>query len=338
MNGAIRTLALAGAARGHETIGIRRGYAGLLERDVVPLDPAAVDGISRLGGTILGSSRSAEFPTEDGQGRARGAILELRLDALVVIGGNGSLTGAHLLSRSRPCQVVGLPASIDNDVGHCGLAIGVDTAVNTIVDACDRISDTARAHRRAFIVEVMGRNCGFLAMRAGIAAEADAIIFGESHLVEDQIVERLRSVLRRAFAPGRDKTRCLIIKSEGVKIPVARLAARLQEHLTEDAPGVDVRETVLGHVVRGGSPSALDRMIAQRLGYAAALACEAGLHDVMLAWDAPGAPGAPTQDPSIRAVPIADVIIETGRLLSGESPVVRRRIAMLEQVQDLMAL
>jgi 6-phosphofructokinase 1 len=233
--------------------------------------------------------------------------------------------------------VVGIPASIDNDVGHCGLAIGVDTAVNTIVEACDRISDTARAHRRAFLVEVMGRRCGFLAMRAGIAAEADAILYGERQLGEEELVERLRTVLRRCFAGGRGKTRALIVKSEGVDVPTARLVERLQAHLAEDAPGVEIRETVLGHVVRGGSPSALDRLIAQRLGYAAVLACEAGAHDVMLAWEAHGAPGHATADPSIRAVAIADVLEETQRLLDGTSPVVQRRIALLKQVEDLLA-
>jgi 6-phosphofructokinase 1 len=338
MNGAVRTLALAGIARGHETIGIRRGYAGLLERDTAPLDLSAIDGISRMGGSILGSSRSALFPTPEGQARARDAIAALDLGALVVIGGNGSLTGAHLLAGQVAARVIGLPASIDNDIGHCGLAIGVDTALNTIVEACDRISDTARAHRRAFLVEVMGRHCGFLAMRAGIAAEADAILFGEGHLSEDEIVARLRNVLRRAFAPGRDKTRALIIKSEGVPVATRRLVERLQEHLSEDAPGVEIRETVLGHVVRGGNPSALDRMIAQRLGYAAALAAEQGATDIMLSWDAPGSPGTPTTDPSIRSIPLADVLTETAHLLDGSSPVLKRRIAMLRQVEDLLAL
>jgi 6-phosphofructokinase 1 len=341
MNAAVRTIVLAGTGRGHEVIGFRRGYTGLLERDAFPLDLGAVDGITRLGGSILGSSRSSLFPTAEGQARAADAIRSLGLDVLIVIGGNGSLAGAHLLVSSGACRVIGLPASIDNDIGHTGLAIGVDTAVNTIVEACDRISDTARAHHRAFLVEVMGRHCGFLAMRAGIAAEADAILFGESRLSEDEIVARLRQVLRRCFAPGRDKTRALIVKSEGVPIPSRRLVERLQVHLAEDAPGVDIRETVLGHVVRGGSPSALDRLIAQRLGYAAVLACDVGRNDVMLGWDVPGGregAGEPTPDPSIRAVPIADVLAETAKLLDGTSAVLKRRIDLMRQVEDLLAL
>src|SRR6185437_618288 len=164
------------------------------EGDATELTLPAIVGITHVGGTILGSSRSAEFPTPEGQARARSRLAAMGVDALVVIGGNGSLTGAHLLARDRPCSIVGLPASIDNDIGHSGLSIGVDSAVNTIVEACDRISDTARAHRRAFIVEVMGRHCGFLAMRAGLAAEADAILYGESGLGEDELVARLRKV------------------------------------------------------------------------------------------------------------------------------------------------
>jgi 6-phosphofructokinase 1 len=338
MNAALRTVAVAGLARGHEVWGIRRGYTGLLEGDATRLDLRTVEAVSGLGGTILGSARSAVFPTPEGQARAQAQICSLGIEALVVIGGNGSLAGAHLLARERPCTIVGLPASIDNDVGYCGLSIGTDTAINTIVEACDRISDTARAHRRAFLVEVMGRHCGFLAMRAGIAAEADAILYGESRLDEDELVERLRVVLRRCFSPERDKKRVLIVKAEGVRVPTARLAERLQHHLLEDAPGVEIRETILGHVVRGGRPSALDRLIAQRLAYAALLACENGTHDVLLAWEAPGGHGAATQDPSVRAVALADVLTESQRLVDGTSPVTRRRLDLLRQVEDLLAL
>jgi 6-phosphofructokinase 1 len=338
MNAALRAVVAAGHQRGHDVLGVRRGYQGLLDGDAGPLDLAAVEGITRLGGTILGSSRSAEFPTHEGQAKAKARLNELGVGALVVIGGNGSLTGAHLLAGDGGLAVVGLPASIDNDVGHCGLAIGVDTAVNTIVEACDRISDTARAHRRAFVVEVMGCSCGYLAMRAGLAAEADAILYGEQQLAEDEIVDRLRGVLRRCFAPGGYKKRALIVKSEGVAMKTSRLVERLARHLAEDAPGVDVRETVLGHVVRGGSPSATDRVIAQRLAYAAVVAIERGQTDTMLGWDVPGGFGAKTDDPQVRLVPLAEVLAETARLLDGTSPVLKRRMAMLAQVEDLLAI
>jgi 6-phosphofructokinase 1 len=339
MNAALRTIAVVGIARGHQVLGIRRGYEGLLAGDAVELAVAEMEGIARFGGTILGSARSSRFPTDAGQEEARARLRDLRLDALVVIGGNGSLAGAHRLAEGRPCLVVGLPASIDNDVGHSGLSIGVDTAVNTIVEACDRISDTARAHRRAFIVEVMGRHCGFLAMRSGIAAEADAILYGEAgELGEDELVARLTKVLEQCFAPGKHKKRCLVLKAEGVKVSTAVLVKRLQSFLDAHIPGVDVRETVLGHVVRGGSPSALDRLIAQRLGFGAVLACEHGAHDVMLGWDVPGEHGRETPDNHVRAIPLADVLEESARLVDGTSPVVRQRLALLAAVQDILAL
>lgn len=339
MNAAVRTVAIVGIARGHEVFGVRNGYEGLLAGDLVPLTPHDVEGISRFGGTMLGSARSKVFPTEQGQKQARERIAEHALDALVVIGGNGSLTGAHVLGADKPCQILGLPASIDNDIGHCGLAIGVDTAVNTIVEACDRISDTARAHRRAFVVEVMGRHCGFLAMRAGIAAEADAILYGEAgELSEDQLVARLTDVLDRAFSAERNKKRVLIMKAEGVEVSTHALVTRLQAHIDEVAPGVDVRETVLGHVVRGGNPSALDRVIAQRLGFATVLAAEQGAHDIMLGWDVPYAHGEATADNHVRVIPIADVLEETEKILDGTSPVVKTRIALLEKARDVLAL
>lgn len=340
MNAALRTLGVAGTGRGHEVLGIVRGYDGLLDAEAITLDPKTVEGATRLGGTILGSARCLAFPTPDGQARAAASIAKLGLDALVVIGGNGSLAGAHALATGAASglRVIGIPASIDNDVGHCGLAIGCDTAVNTIVQACDRISDTARAHHRAFIVEVMGRKCGFLAMRAGIAAEADAILYGEKELSEEQVVEQLRGVLRRCFAPGGHKRRCLIIKSEGVGIPIHRLVERLEPTLAIDAPGVDLRETVLGHVVRGGDPSALDRTIAQRLAFGSIVLCERGATDVMLSWEVPGSFGQETPDPSVRIVPLPEVLAETARLLDGTSPILRRRLELLSQVEDLFTL
>jgi 6-phosphofructokinase 1 len=333
MNAAVRAIAVVGASRGHSVVGIRDGYSGLLAGRVMNLDPDSIEGITRHGGTMLGSSRCLEMMEPGGDERANVRLGELGIQGLVVIGGNGSLTGAHKLAQVGAGKIVGLPASIDNDVGHAGLAIGVDTAVNTIVSACDRISDTARAHRRAFIVEVMGRNCGFLAMRAGIAAEADAILYGESSLAEDEVVDRVRGVLRRCFAKGRSKKRALIVKSEGLAVPVGVLRKRIQTHLDEDAPGVDIRETVLGHVVRGGDPSALDRTIALRLGFASIVALETGMSDVMLGWEPPFGVGRETVDPSVRMIGLEDVLEETARLLDGTSPVIQRRIEMLKQVE-----
>jgi 6-phosphofructokinase 1 len=344
MNAAIRAVVKAARAQGHDVLGIRRGYEGLLANDTVPLDLVDVDGVSRYGGTLLGSARSLEFPTPAGQARGRERIVAMGLDGLVVIGGNGSLTGAHAIAGNpagAPCLVVGIPASIDNDIGHTSLAIGVDTAVNTIVEACDRISDTAQAHRRAFIVEVMGRRCGYLAMRAGIAADADAILFAESADDEEAVVARLRALLKRSFAADRNKRRVLIVKAEGVAISTAVLVKRLGASLAEDAPGVDIRETILGHVVRGGSPSALDRVLAQRLGTGAVAALVDGRTDVMLAWEIPPGTqpvGEATGDPSVRRVPLADVLAETEKMLDGTSEPTRRRIALLARAEALLAL
>lgn len=339
MNAALRVIAVLGTAQGHEVLGIRRGYEGLLAGDVVTLTPGAVEGIARAGGTMLGSARSKVFPTPEGQTQAKAKIRELGLEGLVVIGGNGSLTGAHLLGQDRPCRIVGIPASIDNDVGYSMMSIGVDTAVNTIVEACDRISDTARAHRRAFVVEVMGRHCGFLAMRAGIAAEADAILYGEDgEQTLDGLTERLTGVLRRCFGGGSEKKRCLIVKAEGVEVPTKEIVARLQAFLDEEIPGVDCRETVLGHVVRGGNPSALDRLIAQRLGYAAGAALLRGAHDVMVGWDVPDTVGKDTGDRRVRLVPIGEALAETERLLDGTSPVARARLTLLEKVEQLLSM
>lgn len=336
MNAAIRAMTVVSVARGHTVVGIRNGYAGLLAGEHGEIEPDALEGVTRQGGTMLGSSRCLEMMNAEGQARAAERLVELRIDGLVVVGGNGSLTGAHALAGRGAIRVVGLPASIDNDVGHAGLAIGVDTAVNTIVEACDRISDTARAHRRCFVVEVMGRNCGFLAMRAGIAAEADAVLYGEASLSEEDIAHRMKRMLGRCFRPGRAKKRVLIVKSEGLPVPVARLRQLIEHGLSEVAPGVDVRETVLGHVVRGGAPSALDRTIAQRLGFGAIQALEGGVSDVMLGWEPPFGVGRETMDPSVRVIPLEEVLAETGRLLDGTSPVILRRMALLKQVEEVL--
>jgi 6-phosphofructokinase 1 len=338
MNAAVRTVAKLAAARGHEAMAVRDGYSGLMAGTIEPLGVREVDGISRLGGTILGSARAPEFHDKEGRARALAAMDEHRVDGLIVIGGNGSLTGAHMLAQESDKHVVGVPASIDNDIGHTRTAIGVDTAVNTIVEACDRITDTATAHRRAFVVEVMGRDCGFLAMRAGIAAEADAILYAESGQSDDEIVERLRGIIRTSFSAERDKRRVLIIKSEGVRIPTVELCDRLRSHLDEDAPGVSLRETVLGHVVRGGRPSQTDRVVAQRLAFGATLAVEDGATDVMVGWEVPAEAGDATADPRVRRVALADVLSETARLLDGTSPVTQARVALLRQAEKVLSL
>ncbi len=339
MNAAIRSIVKAGIGRGHDVIGVDRGYSGLLDGAWRPLCFADVDGISRRGGTILGSARCREMMTPAGLSRAVSQLDAAGLDGLVVIGGNGSLTGARaLVGAGAKTHLVGVPASIDNDLGCTAIAIGVDTALNTIVEACDRISDTASAHRRVFIVEVMGRQCGYLAMRAGIAAEADCILYAEKQIGEDELVERLRGLIRTSFSGAREKRRVLIIKAEGVAVKTTTLVERLSAHLDDDAPGVDIRETILGHVVRGGAPSVTDRVIAQRLGFAAVMAIEDGATNVMCGWEPPQGMGDKTADASIRRVTLDVVLDETAKLLDGRSPVTQGRLRLLSQVEGLLAL
>ncbi len=339
MNACIRSLVKAGIGRGHRIIGVSRGYSGLLDGEVKELTLAEVDGISRRGGTILGSARCKEMMTVVGQDKALAQLSTLGFDGLVVVGGNGSLTGAQVLvARGAATKIVGVPASIDNDLGATSLAIGVDTALNTIVEACDRISDTASAHRRVFIVEVMGRQCGYLAMRAGIAAEADAILYAEKHMTEDAVVEKLRNLIKKSFSSSREKKRVLIVKAEGVAAKTSRIVERLNETLEEDAPGVDIRETILGHVVRGGAPSVTDRVIAQRLGFGALNAIEDGVTNVMVGWEPPLNLGEKTSDPSIKRVTLDVVLDETRKLIDGTSPVTQARVALLSKVEGLLAL
>src|SRR5689334_13521751 len=196
MNAAIRAAALVGRAAGMDVVGIERAYRGMLDDAFVPLGPAECAGILREGGTILGSARCKEFHQREVRDQARAVLSARGVDGLVVIGGNGSLTGAMALTDpaelgNQTLRVIGVPASIDNDLGLTGLSIGVDTAMNTIVEACDKIADTATAHDRTFIVEVMGRDCGYLAMTSGIAVGADLVLFPEAHKPEEQIIDQI---------------------------------------------------------------------------------------------------------------------------------------------------
>lgn len=332
MNAAVHSLTKACIAAGHTPVGICDGYSGLLAGEHEVLTLQRIDGISRYGGTFLGTARSSVFPTPAGQAQAKEQLRALALDGLVVIGGNGSLAGARALAQGGAVRVVGLPASIDNDIGYTHVAIGVDTAVNTIVEACDRISDTADSHRRAFIVEVMGRHCGYLAMRAGVAADADAILFSEEPHELEATVERLTQLMRHSFSPERRKRRVLIVKAEGVDISAQILVDRLDGVV----PDIGVRLTVLGHVVRGGSPSALDRLIAQRLAVGALQAILDGDNDVMMSWHS--GVGTPTQDIRVSRVPLHDVLEETARMLDLSSPDTQQRVKMARRAEALLAL
>ncbi len=272
MNTCIRAVVRAGVARGLSVFGVREGYDGLLRGDVRELRARDVGYILQHGGTMLHTARCPEMLDPAGRRQVVRRVNEADLDALVVIGGDGSLSGAHALAELG-VRVVGVPASIDNDIWGTNMAIGVDTALNTIMDAIDKLRDTASSHQRAFLVETMGRHSGYLALMAGLVCGADVILVPEV----DTTLEEVETTIEEAYARG--KTHALIVIAEGAKLASQEVA----EFLAGRDVGFESRLTILGHVQRGGRPSAFDRMIASRLGYAAVKAVAAGESDVMVA-------------------------------------------------------
>ena len=345
MNAAVRAAARVGAELGLDMVGVEDGYAGLIEGRIAPLDIRVLDEAARRGGTALGTARSKAFQTPEGRQRAREVIAKHDLRGLLVVGGNGSLTGARTLqdieTKRGKLVVGGVPASIDNDLACTSMSIGVDTAMNTIVEACDRIFDTATAHRRTFIVEVMGRDCGYLAMTAGIAAGADAVLVREADKTEEQIVDQVVRTMQRAYGPqpagAATKRRVLVIKSEGVALDSAQLRDRVEEKIKVLLPDVDTRVTVLGHVVRGGTPTAFDRLLGARLGNAALRAMVAGHTDFMAGWGGPGITRAACPwDPYVVLTPLEEVLAETAKLMAGDSDLARWRKRVFAEVEEIL--
>jgi 6-phosphofructokinase 1 len=255
MNPCIRAVVRAGLAHDLTVFGIEAGYEGLIHGKLKSMGPRDVGSILQRGGTILQTARSQEFRTPHGQREAIRQLNNAEIDGLVVIGGDGSLNGAVALNE-QGVQVVGIPASIDNDIYGTDMCIGVDTALNTVVDAIDKLRDTASSHNRAFLVEIMGRQCGYLALRAGIICGAELVLIPE---VETPL-EDISKVVNDAYTRG--KTHCIIVVAEGFKPHTAELAQKLE---ALDL-GFDTRVTILGHIQRGGKPSAFDRMLASRFG------------------------------------------------------------------------
>ncbi len=346
MNSALRAVAKLGAARGVRVFGSLEGYDGLIDGQFRELTRVLSDGTVSVdreadaaggqGGTLLGSARSARFRDSAGRTTAHEQLKKLGAEGLIVIGGNGSLTGAHHFAGETNFKVIGVPGSIDNDIGCTSTSLGVDTALNTIVEACDRISDTARAHRRAFVVEVMGRDSGYLAMASAIAMAADAVLMREAGKSEAQLVDDIAAVIRAGFARG--KRRVLVIKAEGVQAPCTRLVRLTEEKMKEELPSLEIRATVLGHVVRGGNPSYLDRAVAGRLGFAALSSLLKGLSDQMVAWLPPVQGGVPTDDSSVHLFPLQRVLEETAALIDGTSPVAQRRLKLMSQASGVLSL
>ena len=260
MNAAVRAATRAALARGWEMFGVRNGYAGLIANTIDPLHARDVGGIIQRGGTVLGSARSAEFATDAGRAEARANLQRRGIDALIVIGGNGSQTGASVLANAG-FPVVGVGSTVDNDLTGSDVTIGVDTAVNITVEAIDRLRTTGSSHKRAFLVETMGRNCGYIALMAGIAGGAEVIAIPECEVEPHDVVERLRAAYQRG------KTHALVVVAEGAKHGAQAIVQHVAEHRAE--VGFGLRVTTLGHVVRGGAPTAGDRILATRLGAAA---------------------------------------------------------------------
>jgi len=260
MNAAIRAVTRAAIANEMEVVGIRRGYQGMIEGDFIPLKSNDVSGIIQQGGTFLQTARSMEFKTDEGMAKAYNNLKENNIDAVVVIGGDGSFTGALAFSQQYEMPFIGIPGTIDNDMFGTEYTIGYDTALNTVVQAVDKIKDTANSHGRLFFVEVMGREAGQLALKAGIACGAEVIVIPEEHSGEDH----LKTFLERDFK--KKKRSGIVIVAEGGK---AGGALKLAEKVQKEYPEIDVRVSILGHMQRGGTPTATDRVVATQMGVAA---------------------------------------------------------------------
>ena len=260
MNAAIRAVTRTAIYNGLEVIGIRHGYQGMINGYFKLLKTFHVSDIIQRGGTILKTARCEEFKTPEGRKQAYEALKERNIDGVVVIGGDGSFTGARIFNEEYEIPLIGIPGTIDNDIYGTDYTIGYDTALNTVIEAVDKIRDTASAHDRLFFIEVMGAEAGFIAVRSGIAVGAEAIIIPE---IKDQI-KNLRSFLEEGYK--RKKSSNIIIVAEGA-YPGG--AFGVAEAVKKDFEGYSIRVTVLGHIQRGGSPSVFDRVTASRLGYAA---------------------------------------------------------------------
>ncbi len=273
MNAAIRAVVRTGLEQGSEVFGVQRGYRGLIAGDFSPLGARDVGGIIQRGGTILGSARSAEFRTPEGRAQALEQLGRQGIEGLVIIGGNGTQTGSQALA-GLGFPVVGVASTIDNDLYGSDITIGVDTALNIALEAIDRLKVTASSHHRAFVVEVMGRDCGYPALMAGIAGGAEAITIPEVEADPEAIAEEIR----RAYERG--KPHALVVAAEGARYNAERLAEYFRDQ--HERLGFELRVTILGHVQRGGAPTFFDRILASRLGAAAVERLVAGEHGVLV--------------------------------------------------------
>jgi 6-phosphofructokinase 1 len=288
----IRAITRAAINQQWEVCGVHNGYAGLIADEMAPLHARDVGGIIQRGGTLLGSARSSEFAAAAGRDQALGHLRRRGIDALVVIGGNGSQSGAAAIAQAG-FPVIGVASTIDNDLMGTDVSIGVDTAVNITLEAIDRLRTTASSHKRAFLVETMGRHCGYIALMAGIAGAAEIIVIPEHDIEPATVADCLHA------AYDRGKTHALVVVAEGARHGAATIMQYVAAHRA--SLGFGLRVTTLGHVVRGGAPTAADRVLATRLGAAAVDYLAAGRHGVLV-----GVQGGATI-----ATPLADIAGKT---------------------------
>ena len=272
MNAAIRAVTRAGIAAGLKVKGIYRGYEGLINNEIQEFTTENVSNIIQRGGTILKTARSKEFLTPEGRKKAYDNMVEQGIDALIIIGGNGSLEGARIFAEEFDVPCIGLPGTIDNDLSGTDSTIGYDTTLNTIVQCVDKIRDTATSHERIFFIEVMGRDAGFLAQNSAIASGAEAAIIPEDSSNADQLEQFISRGIRKS------KSSSMVIVSESPKCGAMYYADRVKK----EYPEFYVRVSILGHLQRGGSPSAYDRILASRLGVGAITALREGQRNVMI--------------------------------------------------------
>ena len=258
MNAAIRSVVRTCAYHNIDCIGIYRGYEGMIEGDFKELGPRSVNNILNKGGTILKSARSKEFMTAEGRNKAYVNLVKAGIDSLVIIGGDGSFTGAEIFNSEYGFPVMGIPGTIDNDIFGTSHTLGYDTALNTVIEVIDKIRDTASSHNRLFFVEVMGRDAGHIALNAGIGAGAEEILIPEENLGLDRLLESLEK------SKSSGKSSSIVVISEGDKM--GKNVFELKDYVEANMPEYEVRVSVLGHMQRGGSPSCFDRVLASRLG------------------------------------------------------------------------
>ena len=307
MNAAIRAVTRSALYQGMTVHGVRQGWQGLVDGQFRQLTARDVGGIIQVGGTFLGSARSAEFREESGRSKALRHLAQRGIDGVVVIGGNGSQSGSYMLSQLG-VHVVGIASTIDNDLVGSDVSIGCDTAINVTLEAIDHLRTTGSSHNRAFLVETMGRDCGYLAMMAGLAGGAEVISTPEFEVSASEIAQRLHAAYERG------KTHAIVVIAEGVKENASRILAYFDAD--KQRTGFELRATTLGHVVRGAPPSAFDRLLATRLGVGAVKALSEDATGVLVGWQKNEVTRTPLADVVGRTKPMDNELLELARILA----------------------